>query len=72
MKEDITKLENYNPTNEQKIKSKEEVFKNAKKLFDIRSKIIKAFEDAIFPLFNENLHKEKVEKEKKKKQFLIG
>ena len=50
MKEEITNLENYNPTNEQKIKSDEEVFNNTKKLFDRRSKIIKAFEDVIFPL----------------------
>ena len=41
-------------------------------MFDIRDKIIKAFEDGIFRLSKENLHKEKVEKEKKKRQFLIG
>ena len=40
MKEEMTKLENYNPTSEKKIKSKEEVLHNAKKLFRIRSKII--------------------------------
>ena len=71
MKEEITKLKNYNPTNEQKIKSKERVFNNANKLFDIRSRIIKAFEDGIFPYSKENLHKEETE-EKKKKQFPIG
>ena len=57
MKEEITKLENYNPTNEQKTKSKEEGFNNAKKLFDIKSKIIRAFDDDIFPLSKRNLHK---------------
>ena len=30
MKEEMTKLENYNPTNEKKIKSKEEALHNAK------------------------------------------
>ena len=50
IKEEITKLENYNPITEQKIKSIEEVFNNAKKLFDITSKIIKAFEDGISSL----------------------
>ena len=64
MKEEITKLENYNPTNEQKIKSKEEVFNNAKILFDIKSRIIKAFEDGIFPLSKEVLRKEQAKEEK--------
>ena len=57
MKEEITKLANCNPTNKQKIISRE-VFNTAKKLFDIRSNIIKAFENGIFPPQNENLHKE--------------
>ena len=57
MKEEITKLENYNPTNEQETKSKEEGFNNAKKLFDIKSKIIRAFDDDIFPFSKKNLHK---------------
>ena len=48
IKKEITKLENYNPITEQKIKSIEEVFNNAKKLFDITSKIIKAFK-MVFP-----------------------
>ena len=48
MKEEISKLANCNPTNKQKIISRE-VFNNAKKLFDIRSNIIKAFENGIFP-----------------------
>ena len=58
MKEEITKLEDYNPTSEKKIKSKEEVLHNVKKLFDIRSRVIKAFKDGIFSLHKENLHKE--------------
>ena len=66
MKEEITKLENYNPTNEQKIKSKEEVFNNAKILFDIKSRIIKAFEDGIFPLSKEVLRKEQAKEEKRR------
>ena len=65
MKEEIAKLENYNPTNEKKIKSKEEALPDTTECFDIRSKIIKASEDGIFPLPKENLHKEQAEKEKK-------
>ena len=55
--------------NEKKIKSKEEVLYNAKELFDIISKIIKAFEDGIFPLSKENLHKEQAE-EKEKEEII--
>ena len=40
--------------------------------FDIRSKIIKGFENGNFPLYKENLHKEQTKEEKKKKQSLIG
>ena len=64
MKEQMTKLGNYNPTNEKKTKAKE-VLHNGKKLFDIRSKIIKAFEDGIFPLPKENLHIEQAKEEEK-------
>ena len=75
MKEEMPKLENYNPTNEQKIKSKEGVFNNPQKLFDIRSKVIKAFEDVIFPLPKKNCIKSRLKKKKNKKknkkQFLI-
>ena len=66
MKEEITKLEDYNPISEKKIKSKE-VLHNAKELFDIRSRVIKAFEDGIFSLHKENVHKEQTKEEKKKK-----
>ena len=76
MKEEIAKLEHYNPTNKKKIESTEEVLNNAKKLFDIRSKIIKSFEDGTFLLSRANLHKEQAEekkrKRKKKKEFLVG
>ena len=64
----MTKLENYNPTNKQKINSNEKVFNNAKGLFNIRNSIIKAFEDGIFPLHKEDLHKKQAEEEKKKKK----
>ena len=71
MEEDIAKLEDYNPTSEKKIKSKEEVLHNAKELFDIRSRVIKTFEDGIFSLHKENWYKEQTKEEKKKKQSLI-
>ena len=67
-KEEMAKLENYNPINVQKINSKKEVFNNAKKLFNIRSKIIKAFEDGIFSLSKENLHKEQAKEEKEEEK----
>ena len=50
MKEEITKLEDYNPTSKKKIKSREEVLHNAKEPFDVRNRVIKAFEDGIFSL----------------------
>ena len=68
MKEEITKLEDYNLTSEKKIKSKEEVLHNAKELFDIRSRVIKAFEDGIFSLHKENLHKENLHEEQTKEE----
>ena len=72
MKEEIAKLENYNPTNEHRVNSKDKILNNAKKLFDIRSSTVKAFGDDIFPLSKEDSHKNQAEeKEEKKKQFLI-
>ena len=68
MKEEVSRLENYNPTNKQKINSKEEVFDNGKGLFNIRISIIKAFENGMFPLHKENLHKEQAKEEKKEKK----
>ena len=68
----MAKLENYNRINVQKINSEEEVFDNAKKLFDVRSKIIKAFEDGILPLSKENLHKKQAKEEKEEKNKLFS
>ena len=65
MKQEKTKLEDYNPAIEKKIISKEEVLHNAKEFFDIRNKIIKAFENGIFSPHKENLHKEQTKEEKK-------
>ena len=68
MKNEIKKMKNYNPTNEQKIKSKEEVFNKAKQLFEITTKIIKAFKDGIFPLSKEHLHKEQAKEVKQEEE----
>ena len=66
-------MENYNPTNEQRVNSKDKVLNNPKKLFDIRSSIINAFEDGILPLSKEDSHKNQAnEEKKKKKKFMIG
>ena len=47
-------------------------FHNAKKPLDIRSRIIKAFEDGIFPLSQEILHKEQAkEKEEEENEGTI-
>ena len=67
MKKEITDLEGYNPINDQKVKSREEFLNNAKKLFDIRSKTIKAFQDDIFQLSKENLHKEEKKRRAKRR-----
>ena len=37
----MASLENYNPINKKKVESKQEVFNNEKKLFEMRSRIIK-------------------------------
>ena len=66
MKEEMTKLKNYNPTKEQRVNSKDNVLNNAKKLVNIRSSIIKAFEDGIFPLSKEDSHKNQAQEEEKK------
>ena len=65
MKDEMAKLENYNPTNDQKVNSQDKVLNNAKRLSDIRSSIIKAFEDGVFPLSKEVLHKNQSEEEEK-------
>ena len=65
MKEEITKLEDYNPTSDKRIKFREEILHDAKELFEIRSRVIQAFEDGIFSLHKENLHKEQTKEDKK-------
>ena len=46
----INKLNNnYNPTNQTKIKEKDDTLKSAKKLFFIKEEIINAFKKGIFP-----------------------
>ena len=62
MKEEITKLEDYSPTNKKKVDNTKKVLYNAKKLFHIRSRIIKAFEDGIFPLSKKNVQENKLKK----------
>ena len=61
----MIELENCNPISEEKVNSKKEVLDNAKELFDMRSKITKAFEAGIFPLSIEDFHKEQAEEEEK-------
>ena len=68
MKEEIANLDDYNPINNRKIESKKEVLNNAKKLFEVKSNIIKAFEDGTFPLNKEKLHKEQTKEEEKEEE----
>ena len=42
-------LKDYNPTNPDKIKYKEETLINPKKLYKNKNNVIKAFEDGVFP-----------------------
>ena len=49
LKISINKLNNYNPTNQTKIKEKDDTLKSAKKLFFIKEEIINAFKKDIFP-----------------------
>ena len=46
----LMSLKRYDPSNSYKIKTRKEFLKNAEDLFKIRNKIIKVFEDGIFPL----------------------
>ena len=46
----LMSLKKYDPSNSYKIKTRKEFLKNAEDLFKIRNKIIKVFEDGIFPL----------------------
>ena len=54
----LNDLEDYNPTNPDKIKSTEETLNDAEKLFKNRISVIKAFENGVFP-FNYGFQKEK-------------
>ena len=53
----ITKLKNYNPTNKERAEFREEVLKNAKRLYVIRNEIIRAFKDGTFLLPKDAAHK---------------
>ena len=46
----LMSLKKYDPSNSYKIKTRKEVLKNAEDLLKTRNKIIRAFEDGIFPL----------------------
>ena len=54
----LNDLKDYNPTNPDKIKSREETLHDAEKLYKNRSGVIKAFENGVFP-FNYRFQKEK-------------
>ena len=43
------KLKEYNATNLDKIKTREETLINAERFYNSRNKVIKAFEDGVFP-----------------------
>ena len=51
-------LKDYNPTNPDKIKYKEETLINGKKLYKNRNNVIKAFEEGVFP-FKDGFKKKK-------------
>ena len=65
MKDEMAKLKNYNPTNEQRVNPQDKVLNNTKRHSNIRSSIIKAFEDGVFPLSKEILYKNQSEEEEK-------
>ena len=54
----LNDLKDYNPTNPDKIKSREETLHDAEKPYKNRSGVIKAFENGFFP-FNYGYQKEK-------------
>ena len=59
MKKLFFSLNEYDPTNEDNKKTRDEVLKNAKNLFEIRNKIIRTFEDGTFAL-DENVSKNRL------------
>ena len=54
----LMSLKKYDPSNDYKIKTRKEVLKNAEDLLKTRNKIIRAFEDNIFP-FAKDVQKRK-------------
>ena len=50
MKKLLMSLKKYDPSNYYKIKTRKGLLKNAEDLLETRNKIIKVFEDGIFPL----------------------
>ena len=50
MKNLLMSLKKYDPSNDNKIKARKEVLKNAEDLFETRNKIINAFIDSTFPV----------------------
>ena len=59
MKKLFFSLNEYDPTNEDNKKARDEVLKNAKNLFEIRNKIIRTFENGTFAL-DENVSKNRL------------
>ena len=53
----VRNLAGYKPRNSDKVKSRAEVLKNAKIFFDGRNLIIYTFEENIFPLPKEGMHR---------------
>ena len=66
----VGNLEGYKPKNPDKIKSREEVLKNAERFFEERNLIVYAFEENIFPLLKEKSLKKNGQKKKEKNIFL--
>ena len=58
MKKLLMSLKNYDPSNDYKINTRKEIFKNAEDLLKTRNKIITAFEDGNFPLAKDVQKKE--------------
>ena len=69
MKKEIIDLESYNPINEKRIKSREEIAINAKKLRHLKMVFFHCLKKICI---KNRLKKKKKKKKRKKKQFLIG
>ena len=68
MDELITELKGYNPKIKNKRRSKFEILGNAKRFFNGRKMIIKAFENNIFSLSTKSLYKKQAEKEEEERK----